>query len=220
MKNFLKSLFGARHEQIQTELDEYLDNLNAITLDMRKAILAYLGQNMEQFLHVFERINSLENRLDMLRRNIQEKIYGHRLLPDTRDDVLTLLETVDKIPNRIQAVTREMLLQHIRIPEHLHQNLDDLADRGVQIVQVLTRVAHAFLNRPHHVREGAKQLSQHEHAGDLIEQQALKLIFEDASLELAEKMQLYHFVDRLGSICDMAEDVGDRLMIWAIKRLF
>ncbi len=47
----------------------------------------------------------------------------------------------------------------------------------------------------------------------------LKLIFDDASLELAEKMQLYRFVERVGSICDMAEDLGDHIMIWAIKRL-
>jgi uncharacterized protein Yka (UPF0111/DUF47 family) len=52
-----------------------------------------------------------------------------------------------------------------------------------------------------------------------VEHQALKLIFGDDSLELAEKLQLNHFIDRLGSICDMAEDRGDEIMIWALKRL-
>jgi uncharacterized protein Yka (UPF0111/DUF47 family) len=110
-------------------------------------------------------------------------------------------------------------LQRIRIPKSLHRSVAALADRGTQIVQVLIQTTHAFLNRPHEVRDGAKDLSHHEHEGDLIELQALKLIFDDQSLALAEQLQLYRFIERLGSICDMAEDRGDQIMIWALKRL-
>ena len=117
-----------------------------------------------------------------------------------------MLEGLDKIPNRMQAITREMLLQRLRIPPNLHQSVTDLTDR-------------AFLNKPHLVRQSVQQLSQLEHEGDLVEQQALKLIFGDGSLELAEKLQLNYLIDRLGSICDMAEDRGDEIMIWALKRL-
>jgi predicted phosphate transport protein (TIGR00153 family) len=186
---------------------------------MHGAIRAYLNQDTEEFSHLFGKINELENQLDTLRRNIESEIYGKRLLPDTRDDVLELLENLDKIPNRIQSTIREMTLQKIRIPEGLHSSLTELAGRNVQIVQVLIRVINAFLYRPHDVRDGVKELSHHEHEGDVIEQQVLKLIFDDASLELAEKMQLYRFGERVGSICDMAEDLGDHIMIWAIKRL-
>lgn len=219
MKNYLKTLFGARQQQILIELDEYLHNLNAITRHMHEAIGAYLKEDMQEFLRLFGDINKVESHLDTLRRDIESRIYEQRLLPDTRDDILALLESLDKIPNRIQAVAREMLLQRIQIPELLHHSVIQLAHRGVEIVQVLTRVADAFLNRPHDVREGSLQLSKQENEADLIEHEALKLIFEDGSLELAEKMQLYHFVDRFASICDMAEDIGDHVMIWAIKRL-
>ena len=219
MKNYLKRFFGARQQQILKELDEYLHNLNTITRTMREAIGAYLKEDMQEFLRLFEEINNVESHLDTLRRDIEERIYEQRLLPDTRDDILALLESLDRIPNRIQAVTREMLLQGIRIPELIHHSVNQLAHRGVEIVQVLSRVADAFLNRPHDVREGARQLSKQENEADMIEHEAVKLIFQDAGLELAKKMQLYHFVDRFGSICDMAEDVGDQVMIWAIKRL-
>ncbi len=219
LRNFLKDLFGAKQRQIEADLDEYLANLDAIALDMREAIRAYLAKEEGEFLSAFERINKIENRLDTLRRAIEEHIYGHRLLPDTRDDILALLEGLDKIPNRMQAITREMLLQRLRIPPNLHQSVTDLTDRGTRIVQVLTQTSRAFLNKPHLVRQSVQQLSQLEHEGDLVEHQALKLIFGDGSLELAEKLQLNHFFDRLGSICDMAEDRGDEIMIWALKRL-
>ncbi|MFQ5993298.1 MAG: DUF47 domain-containing protein [Nitrospiraceae bacterium] len=219
IRNYFKELFGARGREIEVGLDEYLHKLNGITSDMHGAIRAYLNQDTEEFSHLFGKINEFEHQLDTLRRNIEAEIYGKRLLPDTRDDVLELLENLDKIPNRIQSTIREMTLQKIRIPEGLHSSLTELAGRNVQIVQVLIRVINAFLYRPHDVRDGVKELSHHEHEGDVIEQQVLKLIFDDASLELAEKMQLYRFGERVGSICDMAEDLGDHIMIWAIKRL-
>ncbi len=218
MKNYLRALFGSQR-QIQAQLDDYLDNLNAIALDMRRAIGAYLNHDLGEFSRLFARINELEHHLDTLRRDIEADIYGRRLLPDTRGDILGLLENLDKIPNRMQTVTREIKLEKIQIPEILEQSLTKLADRGVEIVQVLVRTIRAFLNSPNDVKKGVKRLSDHEHEGDVIEQQAVALTFEDTSLELAQKLQLQRLIERLGSICDMAEDMGDRIMISSLKRL-
>ncbi|MFQ5859382.1 MAG: DUF47 domain-containing protein [Anaerolineae bacterium] len=218
IKKYLRGLFGAQR-QIQIDLDNYLDNLNVIARDMRKAVAAYLNHDGGEFLRLFKHINEIENHLDTLRRDIEAEIYGRRLLPDTRGDILGLIENLDKIPNRIQAIAREMKLEKIQIPEMLRQSLINLADRGVEIVQVLVRTTQAFLNSPHDVKEGVVKLSRHEHEGDLIEQQAIALTFDDTSLELAHKMQLYRLIERLGSICDMAEDMGDRIMISSLKRL-
>lgn len=218
VKRYLRGPFGSQ-SRIQRELDEYLENLNAIALELRKAIGAYLDHDMAEFSRVFALINELEHRLDRLRRSIETEIYGQRLLPDTRGDILGLLENLDKIPNRMQSTTREFKLQNPQIPQRLRQSLIELVDLDVQIVQVLVRTVQAFLNSPHNVKKDVKQLSDYEHEGDLIEQQAMALAFEDKSLELAHKMQLQHLIERLGSICDMAEDMGDRLMISSLKRL-
>jgi len=53
----------------------------------------------------------------------------------------------------------------------------------------------------------------------VIEQAAVALVFDDDNLELAHKLQLHRLIDDLGSICDIAEDVGDRIVIAALKRL-
>ena len=218
MKNYFRGLFGAQHE-IQKKLAEYLDQMERMALDLRGGIEAYLKNDMDGFTSAFERINEAEHRLDMLRRNIEQEIYGRRLLPDTRGDILGLLESMDKIPNRIQALTREMTLQKVAAPSRLHPSLIRLTDRDMQIVQVLARTAWAFLDKPDEVKKGAQELSDHEHEGDAIEQEAVALTFDDDNLELAHKLQLHRLIDDLGSICDIAEDVGDRVVIAALKRL-
>ncbi|MFQ5684170.1 MAG: DUF47 family protein, partial [Candidatus Binatia bacterium] len=122
MKNYFKGLFGVQR-QIQVELDKYLDDLNTIALDMRGAMGAYLNREMSEFLHLSQQIDNREHRLDKLRRDIEAEIYGRRLLPDTRGDILGLLENIDKIPNRIQAITREIKLEKVQVPETLEQSL-------------------------------------------------------------------------------------------------
>src|SRR4026208_2604931 len=99
MINFLPRWLVGRHE-IEDLLAEYLTQVEQITADMRTAIDSYLKNSREKFHDSFERINATEHRRDMLRRDIEEIIYGRRLLPDTRSDVLGLLESMDKIPNR------------------------------------------------------------------------------------------------------------------------
>jgi predicted phosphate transport protein (TIGR00153 family) len=218
MKKHFLTLFGAQHE-IEAKLAEYLRQMETMAVDMQRAIETYLGQETGEFHRVFERINDAEHRLDTLRREIEEEIYGKRLLPDTRGDILALLESMDKIPNRIQSLTREIAIQMIQVPQYLHPSLINLAGRGGEIVHVLARTAQAFLDKPHEVKQGAKALSDHEHEGDATEQEALALTFGDQGLELSRKLQLRRLIDDLGSICDIAEDVGDRLVIAALKRL-
>jgi uncharacterized protein len=218
MIKFFSGLFGAQRE-IDKKLAEYFDQTKSMSLDMREAIEAYLKADMARFADAFGRINAAEHRLDMLRRDIEQEIYGRRLLPDTRGDILGLLESMDKIPNRIQSLTRGMTLQKIVVPERLHPSLLKLADQGVQIVHVLERTAQAFLYKPDEVKAGATELSAHEHAGDVIEQEAVAVTFNDDSLVLAHKLQLHRLIDDLGSICDIAEDIGDRVVIAALKRM-
>jgi len=218
MINFLARWLVGRHE-IEGLLAEYFTQVEQITLDMRSGIDSYLKNSREKFHESFERINATEHRLDMLRRDIEEIIYGRRLLPDTRGDVLGLLENMDKIPNRVQSLTREMILQKVEVPELLHVSMVKLAELGVQIVRVLIGTAQAFLDRPTDVKRGAEALSDHEHAGDVIEQEAVALLFTAPELELAHKLQLRRLIDDLGGICDIAEDVGDRLVIAALKRI-
>ena len=218
MKKYFFSLFGKQHE-IQNKLLAYIEHTEAMALDMEKAVGAYLSRDEPEFSKIRARIDEMEHRLDLLRREIEEEIYGRHLLPDTRGDILVLLESIDKIPNRIQALTREMALQRVQVPEILHPSLRNLAERDVKIVQVMARAARAFLDKPDQVKPQARELSYYEHEGDLIEQEAVALTFADNSLQLAHQLQLHRLIDDLGSICDIAEDVGDRLVIAALKRI-
>ncbi len=210
---------SGREKQIQVKLEQYLDALWQIACRLREALVAYLDQDEQAFTDLLEAINALESRLDGIRRDIEMEIYGRRLLPDTRDDVLGLLENIDKIPDRIQSVTRNLQLQNVEIPSLLKADLRQLSDHVVEAIQILTKITYAFLNKPAEVRDLVSQLSRLEHEADLVEHRAIALAFDAPDRELAHKIQLQGLIERVGSICDFAEVVGDRLMIASLKRV-
>ena len=57
----------------------------------------------------------------------------------------------------------------------------------------------------------------YEKEADKISYNLKKQIF-DTNLDLSVKLHLREFVDRIDAIADQAEDVADRLSIYAIKR--
>lgn len=217
MKLFSRAT-ASREKRIQDKFHQYFDGLRHIVRRMHEALASYMDQDSSRFTELLNEINALEHRLDEDRRHIEAEIYGRRLLPDTRDDILVLLENMDKIPDRVQSVTRGLKLQNPDIPRSLNNDLRQLSDYIVEAIQILIEVTYAFLNKPIEVRDLVIQLSRVEHAADLVEQRLIALAFDAPDRELAHKVQLQALIERIGSVCDLAEDVGDRLMIASLKR--
>ncbi len=59
----------------------------------------------------------------------------------------------------------------------------------------------------------------YEHEADILEEKVNRIIFAgNHCTELAEKLQLKDFVNEIASISDEAENIGEKLTIFAIKR--
>jgi predicted phosphate transport protein (TIGR00153 family) len=208
-----------REKRIQEMFDDYLDGLASIGLALRDGLESYLLHEDQSFEEQLGRINALEGHLDEIRRSIEMEIYSRRLLPDTRGDVLSLLESVDKIPNRIQSVARNLKLQHAELPGLIGEDLIRLAGHIVDAIKTVIGISRAFLERPAEVQDLVTRLQSTEHEADVVEQRAIAAVFDAADPELAHKLQLQGLIERIGSVCDLAEDVGDRMMIASIKRV-
>ena len=74
-----------------------------------------------------------------------------------------------------------------------------------------------FSQSPHLVSSYVAKVNLYEKEADKLSTNLKKQIFS-SKMELALKLHLREFVDRIDSIADHAEDVADRLTIYAIKR--
>ena len=88
----------------------------------------------------------------------------------------------------------------------------------VKSVDELANGCRIFFRSPHLVSSYAAKITLYEQEADKISYALKKQIFA-AQLDKANKIHLREFVDQIDAIADKAEDVADRLTIYAIKRL-
>jgi len=210
-------LFG-RTRDLESQIDDFLDKLSESTVMFRLGVRTYLkdGSNGE-FEAKLKAVNALESEADTLRRNIEKELYTHTLIPDARGDVLGLIETLDHVMNLFESVLWAISIEKPDIPEEHTDGFRKLTNMVVQAADALVLAARSFFHSPHTVGNYNHKVIIYEKEADKISTQLKRDIF-DSDLDLARKAQLRNFVEQIDNVADWAEDVADRLAIYAIKR--
>lgn len=213
----LPKLFG-RSSAIEAEIDEFLDRITEGGLIFRKAVGLYLGWGAcAEFEGLVAQISAVESRGDDLRRNIEIAIFAHTLIPDFRSDVLHLLERLDELLNLYEGNLYRLSIQAPAIPEEHRSDFMELAETSVACVESTVLAARAFFRDIEAVRDHHARIRFHEHQADFINTRMQRAIFGSA-LALERKTQLSYFAERIDDLSNRAEDIGDALVIYAIKR--
>jgi predicted phosphate transport protein (TIGR00153 family) len=210
-------LFG-RTKDLEGQIDNFLDKLSESTVMFRLGVRTYLKEGANgEFQQKLKAVNALESEADALRRNIEKELYTHTLIPDARGDVLGLIETLDHLMSLFEGVLWAIDIEKPDIPEDYTAGYRKLTNMVVQAAEALVLAARAFFRTPHMVGDYNHKVLVYEKEADKISTQLKKDIF-GSDLELARKAQLRNFVEHIDDVADWAEDVADRLAIYAIKR--
>ena len=168
------SLFG-RTKQLELQIDSFFDKVSEAAVVFRLGVRVYLKEGYtEEFVTRLDRVVELESEADVLRRDIEKHLYSNTLIPDSRGDVLGLIETMDQLLSEFEDTLWAFSIEKPTIPEELGSGYRKLTNMVIKSVD---------------------------------------------ELDLSFKIQLREFADRIDGIADLAEDVADRLAIYAIKRL-
>jgi len=173
----------------------------------------------EEFQERLERVSQLESGNDDLRREIESELYEHTLIPDSRGDVLGLIENSDQVISEFESTLWAFANERPEIPEAFRSGFRKLTGMVVKAADELGLGARAFFRSPQDVPAYNHKVMLYEKEADVISTTLKRAIFAEESLELCRKLHLKEFVEYIDSIADTAEDVADRLAIYAIKRL-
>ncbi len=207
-----------RTRALENEIDEFLDMLSESALVFKHAVRVYLEQGCsEEFDEKLHHVNSLESKADHLRRSIETQLYTQTLIPESRGDVLGLLENLDHIINLFEGTLWGFSIEKPSIPEAFHDGYKGLVDMGVEAVESVVLASRAFFRNIEAVGDHNHKVMFFEKEADKISTKLKRGIF-DSDLELSHKTHLRDFVEQIDNAADWAEDVADRLAIYVIKR--
>jgi hypothetical protein len=211
-------LFG-NAKNIEANINQFLDAISEAGLIFSAGISDYLNRDFKQFKRRILDIKKQEGIADNLRREIRYYLYTKMLIPESRGDVLGLLETSDDVIDTTKTVLTYFDIEHPEIPEFLNKELLKLTEASVNALSNLVLANRAFFNNDRSIRDYIHKVHFYEHEADQIEEQLMRRIFDSQQIdELAKKLQLRNFVSHISSLADSAEDVAERLSVYSIKR--
>jgi predicted phosphate transport protein (TIGR00153 family) len=210
-------IFG-RTRALEREIDEFLDHLSQCALMFKLAVRIYLieGGNGE-FEQKKQQVVDLESRADRLRRGIEVQLYSHTLIPESRGDVLGLLENLDSIVNTFEGTLWNFSIETPDIPDSLRVDFQELTEMAVMAVESLVLATRAFFRDIATVGDHMHKVMFYEKEADKVSTKLKRAIFAQ-DMELSKKAHLRHFAEQIDNVADRAEDVADRLAIYTIKR--
>ncbi len=172
----------------------------------------------EAFIQIRDRVSELERQNDAFRREVENDLYAHMILPDMRSDILKLLEGCDKIINKYESNLLIVSIEAPELPTELKENILKMAHVDLECVDSLISGVKAFFSG-----EGVdlyvNRTREFEHVVDGLAFNLKKRVYDRTDLPLALKLQLKEFIYHIEKISDIAEDVADILKIMAVKHL-
>jgi len=197
---------------------EFIDLTNRVNLMFCEAVKQYICCQMNEFDSYLEQIRKLEVRGDAIRRDTESRLYSEKLIPESRGDVLGLIESTDDIIDEIKKTALLFSVEIPDIPPIFQPEYIALAQICVETVDFVLASFRVYFNNPMAVRDMLKPVYAGEKSADKQAGKIKRLAFLDENLPLCKKMHLRYFAHHIDLIADKAEDLADRLSIAAIKQ--
>jgi uncharacterized protein len=209
-----------KRPDIGRQFDAFLDKVSEAGLLFKTALDAYLSGNIESFEKKLTDIIETEHAGDALRRSLEEVLYIQTLIPESRGDVLELLESMDALLDRFKGALWQFNIERPHFIEGMNDDFKELTNCVVEAVEAIVRSSRSFFKDISSVADHIHKVPYWETQSDKVSSKLQQTIFGNTDLNLSHKMQLRDLVKHVDKIADRAEDVSDKLRIYVIKRSY
>jgi predicted phosphate transport protein (TIGR00153 family) len=203
---------------LKKEMESYLDKIQIIPVILELGIKDYLEGRFEDFQRQAREIKKTESELDAIRRDIEQKMYKYTLLPESRRDILSLIERLDDVANFSERLMKSIRAETPSIPKSCHEKFLKMAEINVLCIKDLADSLERYFNNNNYISASVGKVRYYEHEVDVIYEDLITEVFQSMELPLDRKIHIRYFAEKLSRISDTAEDVSEYLIIASLKR--
>ena len=212
------AVFWKKQEDIKEMIDEYLDMVDSCIRLFHQSMMRFLSTGCTQeFAWEVEQVHKFESEADDLRRKVQMTLYGKALLPDSRGDLLVLLEFYDRIPSAAEDALFLTKVLCLDIPADMMEDLENLVEVNIAAYRRVRKSMNTLFENPNETLYQTRGVDAKESESDRIEHNLIERIFK-LDIDTGQKILFRELVQLIGKISDQAENTADRIGIVAIKR--
>ncbi len=207
-----------KQRQVQVLVERYLENLRLVQQTFSQAINNCLDADcIEDFMALAEETHRFESKADDVREEIKTLMYSKVLLPESRGDIMGLLESIDQIPRFFEIILNIIRTQKLAIPDLIVSDVRELVSVSVETCDLMIMQVEDLLHRGRRIPELLNIIDKKESQCDVIERRIITTLF-DSDIDPFLKLQLKELVVFLGEITDQIDRVSKRINIISLKR--
>ncbi len=165
-------------------------------------------------------IGEAEAKADISLRKMIDSLQGHAYLPSTREDIISVATSCDKIANKCEALSNHVVYQRFSFPQQFAERLLQIVSITHNQFEVLEKsITRLFTNFGEMLKDHSilDEIRSFESMVDRIEHDLNEEIFS-LDIELAARMQIAKHIGDLCDISDTIENIADKMQIMLITR--
>ena len=211
------ALLFKKTKKVELQIDEYLDLIVQGGLVFREGVRFYLEGRTDEFEARLAVLREMENVADGLRRTIESQLYLRTLIPESRGDVLGLMESADRVLNITTETLLEFSVEIPSLPKEVHRSFLDLVDYAVNCSDHTVGGIRAYFRNMEAVRDHINKVQFYRRETNRMAENIKRTIFR-RRMSLSKKIHVRYFSYHVERIAEQSDDVCDRLAIAAIKK--
>ncbi|HNS33346.1 MAG TPA: DUF47 family protein [bacterium] len=213
------SFFNIKKNGVYTMIEKYLSQMEESIHLFDNAVDFYFKNGIvEKFQEQIAETHLSESKADDIRREIELSFYEKSLIPESRADILGLIESTDRVFNKAQSVLYQIETQKLNIPHELQNDFAELIKINISAYRSSIEGFKTLFVNIKKVREFVKEVDMQESSSDRKERDLIRKIFA-SGYETGQKILLKELIIEIGQISDLSEEVTDSLNIIAVKRM-
>ena len=212
------SFLFKKETQLDSLILQYLENLTRTQEHFVKAMETCLDEGIcGQFSFLIDQTHKFESKADEIREEVNLLMYSRALIPESREDIMNLLEHMDVIPRIFELILHLIRTQKLKIPQFIELETKDLIRISVESCELMIRQVELMIRNKQGIRALLATIDHNESHCDHIERTLMIKVF-DSDLDTCTKLQLKELIIAMGEISDQADRVSKRVNIMTLKR--
>lgn len=211
-------IFFKKQLQIESLIYDYLDNLKMSVQHFSEALNACLKDGVSSdFDFLTKQTHKFESKADDIREEIKALMYGKALIPESRGDIMGLLESMDQIPRILELILHMIETQKLAIPDFIVLDIKELIKISLDSCDLLLKQVSSLFKKNEDLGNLVTTVDHNESHCDHIERRIITKVF-DSDIDPFQKLQLKDLIIHMGEISDQADRVSKRINIISMKR--
>jgi len=207
-----------KQQQVESLIYSYLDHLKTTRKRFSEAFETCLDSGMcDHFNFLIEQTHKFESKADDIREEIKTLMYEKALIPESRGDIMGLLESIDEIPRIFEHLLYLIKTQKLVLPELIIPETRDLVRLSLENCDLMFKQVELLFKRIEGIRALVAEIDLNESHCDHVERLIITKLF-DSDIEPFLKLQLKELIEKIGDIADQADRVSKRVNIISMKR--